>query len=554
MNKKKVLSLVLAAAMTLGMGATSVLADDVELNPGGTYPVVKDGTLDMDAFTMSMPNVEDLQTNDFSNYLADLTGINMTYMTGGRDDWEDKINMMLQSGDYPDIIFGVSPNIAKYGVKEGMFIALDDYLTEENVPNYLKMMEQYGLDMTREADGKIYSLADINVCYHCEYGRKMWVNKRYLDEMGVDIPTTTQEFYDVCEKFLEYKPNGIAVAGAAQGWYSRMQDWLMDAFTYMPAKSYTLNVRDTVARDKDTDKSICVATTDGYKEGLKFMKSLYDLGAIYDGDFTQTAEQMKTLINQPDEPVLFFTLGTISDGIDASTNPDFYKDYVCMAPIEGPDGTRIAFQTPNPGVSGGAFVITDKCENPEAALRWVDFFYGETGDLMSQYGADEGTDWVLNPEGKVGLNGEPAKYEVLNLYTSETQNHDWQDIGIRVAPADYRLGQAVDPDVDVTTSEGLEKLLYDASAELYEPYAGTSNIELYDELKLTDEETSDVSVIAVEIEKIIEESTVGFITGAMDIDSDWDSYVDSIDKAGLSDLLAIYDTAYERSVGSDSAE
>lgn len=173
---------------------------------------------------------------------------------------------------------------------------------------------------------------------------------------------------------------------------------------------------------------------------------------------------------------------------------------------------------------------------------------------MSQYGADEGTDWVLNPEGKVGLNGEPAKYEVLNLYTSETQNHDWQDIGIRVAPADYRLGQAVDPDVDVTTSEGLEKLLYDASSELYEPYAGTSNIELYDELKLTDEETSDVSVIAVEIEKIIEESTVGFITGAMDIDSDWDSYVDSIDKAGLSDLLAIYDTAYERSVGSDSAE
>ena len=42
-----------------------------------------------------------------------------------------------------------------------MIIPLDDYLTEENVPNYLKMMEPYGLDMTKEADGKIYSLADI---------------------------------------------------------------------------------------------------------------------------------------------------------------------------------------------------------------------------------------------------------------------------------------------------------------------------------------------------------------------------------------------------------
>ena len=328
-----------------------------------------------------------------------------------------------------------------------------------------------------------------------------------------------------------------------------MQDWLFDAFTLMPGKSSTLSVRDTVARDKETGKAICVGTTDEYKEGLKYMKSLYDIGALYDGDFTQTAEQMKTLINQPDEPVLFFTLGTISDGIDAATNPDFYKDYVCMAPIEGPDGTRIAYQAPNPGVSSGAFAITDKCENPEAALRWVDFFYSETGDLCSQFGAEEGTDWVLNPEGKVGLNGEPAAYEILNLYTSETQNHDWQDIGIRVAPAAYRLGAAVDPDVDVTKSEGLEKLLYDASAELYEPYAGTSNIELYDELKITDEESSNISVVAVEIEKIIEESTVGFITGAMDIDGDWDSYVDSVEKAGLADLLAMYDSAYARSTG-----
>lgn len=547
--KKKVLSLALAASMIMGMSATTVFADDVELNPGGTYPVVKDGTLEMDVFTMTMPNVEDIQTNDFTKYLEDLTGISMNFMTGGRDDWEDKLNMMLQSGDYPDVILGVSPNLAKYGVKEGMIIPLDDYLTEENVPNYLKTMEEYGLDMTREADGKIYSLANINVCYHCQYGRKMWVNKRYLDEMGVEIPTTTQEFYDVCEKFMEYKPNGIAVAGAAQGWFSRMQDWLFDAFTLMPGKSSTLGVRDTVARDKETGKAICVGTTDEYKEGLKYMKSLYDMGALYDGDFTQTAEQMKTLINQPDEPVLFFTLGTISDGIDAATNPDFYKDYVCMAPIEGPDGTRIAYQSPNPGVSSGAFAITDKCENPEAALRWVDFFYSATGDLCSQFGAEEGTDWVLNPEGKVGLNGEPAAYEVLNRYTSETQNHDWQDIGIRVAPASYRLGSAVDPDVDVTKPEGLEKLLYDASAELYEPYAGTSNIELYDELKITDEESSDVSVVAVEIEKIIEESTVGFITGAMDIDGDWDSYVDSVDKAGLSDLLAMYDSAYARSTG-----
>ena len=48
-----------------------------------------------------------------------------------------------------------------------------------------------------------------------------------------------------------------------------------------------------------------IANTDEYKEALKYMNSLYKLGAIYDGDFTQTEEQLRALANQEGEPVLF---------------------------------------------------------------------------------------------------------------------------------------------------------------------------------------------------------------------------------------------------------
>ena len=548
---KKMIVFGTAIAMSAGMlaGCGSSKGGDsasVELNDAGTYPIVKDGTIDMTMFTMSMPNVEDFATNDFTKYMEEKTGIHMSFVTGGRDDWEEKLNMILQSDDYPDIIFGVSPNIAKYGVKEGIFIPLDDYLTEENVPNYLKVMGDYDLGVTRETDGKIYSMANINDCYHCKYARKMWVNTYLLDQIGCEIPTTTEEFMDVCTKFLEYKPDGIAGAGAQEGWFSRMQDWLMGAYTFVPTKSETFNVRDYIALDSDTNKVVSVATSDAYKEGLKFINELYKKGAIYDGDFTQTGEQMKTLVNQADEPVLFFTSGTISDAIDSASNNELYRHYACMAPIAGPDGTKIAWTMPNYGVSSGAVCITDNCKNVEAALRWVDTFYSETGDLCSQYGADEGTDWVLNPEGKVGLNGEPALYEVLNVYSAEAQNHDWQDVGIRVAPEAYRLGQAVDADVDPYAPEGLERLLFDATEELYEPYGASSNIINLNELKVTDEESTEVSTIAVEIEKIIEENSVAFMTGAKDIDAEWDSYLNTMDKAGLSTLLDVYQTAYDR--------
>ncbi|MDD3337724.1 MAG: ABC transporter substrate-binding protein, partial [Lachnospiraceae bacterium] len=371
--------------------------------------------------------------------------------------------------------------------------------------------------------------------------------------MNCEMPTTTQEFYDVCQKFLEMKPDGIAIGGTAPGagWYSSFQEWMMGSFLMAPQKSQTLNVNDMTALNVKDNKIVCAATDDRYKEFLKYANSLYSLGAIYDGDFTQTQEQLKTIVNQDDAPVLCFPEGTISDYIDSTSNADLYKQYATLAPLEGPDGTRLTTYFKYDAISSGNFCITDACENPEAALRWVDFFFSETGDLCSQYGAEEGTDWVLNPEGKVGLNGEPALYEVLNAYTAETQNHDWQDIGIRVAPAAYRLGQAVDPTVDPYAPDGLEKLLYDASANDYEPYKQTeenSDLDVIPELKMTDEESTNVSTIAVEVEKIINESSVGFITGAKDIDKEWDGFQDSLEKAGLSTLLETYQAAYDRMV------
>ena len=49
-NLAKATALLLTAGMIGGTGLTAA-ASDVELNPAGTYPVVKDGTLEFDCFT-----------------------------------------------------------------------------------------------------------------------------------------------------------------------------------------------------------------------------------------------------------------------------------------------------------------------------------------------------------------------------------------------------------------------------------------------------------------------------------------------------------------------
>ncbi len=548
----KAAAMLCAAAMVFPSASVFAAAEDggaSELTEVGTYPISEE-TLEFTMFRTSMPNVEDFQTNDFTKYMEDLTNIKFTFESASRDDRKEKLNMEFNTDTYPDVIMHYAPDAAKWGVEEGILIQLDD-LIYENMPNYVEKMGDY-IDQTRQTDGHIYQIAGLNDCYHCMYGRKMWVNTHYLEEMGVDVPETTQEFYDVCKKFVETYPDKIAIGGASSGWYVDFVAWLMGSFTLDSGEYGKIALT-------PEGKMISAATTDEWREGLRYIKSLYDIGAIYDGNFTQDAEQLRTIMNQEDVPVLFVPFGTISDGIDADANNEVYRQYQCIAPLEGPDGTRLTPYFKYSGLEEGSVSITDHCSNPAAVLRWVDYFFSEKGDISAQFGADEGTDWVWEPnDGSVGLNGEPAMYKIADdkQYSSDVQNHDWQDLVVRYAPADYRLGAATDPDVDLGTTAGLEKLLYLATKEKMEPYGQNpenGDLDVLPSLKFTADEASDLQTIQVEVQNYINSSKVEFITGVKSLDDDWDTYLEELDNCGLQTMIEYYQAAYDRQFG-DSAK
>ena len=534
----KAAAMLCAAAMVIPSASVFAAEDGgaSELTEVGTYPISEE-PLEFTMFRTNMPNVEDFQTNDFTKYMEDLTNIKFTFEAAARDDRAEKLNMEFNTNTYPDVIMHYAPDAAKWGVEEGILIPLDD-LIEANMPNYMEKMGQY-LDQMRETDGHIYQLAGLNECYHCQYARKMWVNTHYLEEMGVEVPQTTEEFYEVCKKFVETYPDKIAIGGASSGWYVDFVAWLMGSFTLDSGEYGKLALT-------PDGEIVSAATTEEWREGLRYIKSLYDIGAIYDGNFTQDAEQLRTIMNQEDVPVLFVPFGTISDGIDSDSNNEVYRQYQCISPLEGPDGTRITPYFKYSGLETGSFSITDKCSNPAAVLRWVDYFFSEKGDISAQFGADEGKDWVWEPN-----DGSVAMYKISDeaQYSSEVQNHDWQDLVIRYAPAEYRLGAATDPDVDTGTSAGLEKLLYDATKENQEPYGQkpeNGDLDVLPDLKMTADESTELQTIQVEVKNYINSAKVAFITGTKSLDDDWDTYLKELDACGLQTMIDIYQAAYDR--------
>lgn len=541
---KKLTALFLALLLVVGLlnfSNTALASEPKEediLNEVGTYPIVKK-PITMRLFTINMPNVEDYATNDFTKFMEEKTGIKMIFETASRDDWETKLNLAFGTDDYPDLVMFVTPNVAKYGVKEGMIRQLDD-LIEKNMPNYVKGMGQERINLTRQTDGHIYGIASLNECYHCSFAKKLWANVMWLEKIGMGVPNTTEEFYEVCKKFLEINPNGIAIAGANKGWHTKVEESLINPFILASGSAQGLAMSPEGKIDTFVNK-------EEYREALRYIKSLHDLKAFYPGNFTQTQEQLSALANQEGEPVLFLQSGTISNVFDATQAQETYSHYQVIPPLAGPKGVARATHMKYSGDFDGSFFVTDKCKYPQAALRWVDYFFTQEGALSSQYGAEEGKDWVANPEGKKGLTGEPALYEVLNAYSNEPQNHDWQDVQVKFFPASFRLGEATNPDVDKSTAEGLEKLLYDATKYEMEPYAQKEgDWDVLPRIKLTEEEATEIQTIAVELENYIAENRAAFVTGSKDIENDWAAYVEGLEKLQLEKYLNIYQTAYDR--------
>ena len=530
---------------TADAGATSSDAsgtdDTTEKNETGEM-------IEMDMFCVSAPHIIDWATNDFTLYMEEKTNIKWNFIQASDEAAPEKINLLLNSGDYPDVFMTQVPDIAQYGIKEQILIPLDD-LIPENMPNYWSYMQENPAywNQQRQTDGHMYSLASVNICYHCRYFNKLWVNMDYIDEIGLGVPETTEEFKEVCQKFLELYPDGIPVTGSTTGWGEQFYNFLMGSFFTNPggySKDYLLTTPDGTV--------ITAANQDEYREFLRYMNDLYESGLLYDGGFTQNPDQFRSLVNQPDSPCLFVASGAIITYIDADLNPDLYKAFRVIAPLKGPDGTQICTEFKYNDIQENKFVITDKCKYPEEALRWADQFYTLEGSLKSNFGANlDGTDWELNPVGEVGLDGKAALYKLLNGYSTEPQNHDWQNYGLQFGTEENRFGEATDADVDITLATGLEKLLLIETKEKCEPYAQNpdTQFDVLPQIKMTAEESDAIQTISFELEKYIIENLVAFINGHKDVESDWDAYISGFDNIGLPQYLEVYQTAWDRQQG-----
>ena len=465
------------------------------------------------------------------------------------------VNLLIASDELPDaFIYGgfSAAELADYG-SQGVFLALNDIIEEHG--HYVKQVfdQQEALPGAYTAlDGNIYTLPDINECYHCFYSMRAWINQQWLTNLGLEYPNTVDEFVNVLRAFKEQDANGngdpndeIPFSGNATSWNSTIYPFLLNSFLHYDTSNLSVKEDGTV---------IFTPIQPEFKEGLQWIASLIDEGLIEKEALTQTEEQLKTKGSNLDIALLGgFTSATWWSGVGSDNGEGSRcREYSGLSPLEGPNGVRIS-PWAGTGFNMGSSVITTACEDPVPLFKMLDYMLSDAATLRSQIG-ELGVDYNEPDEGAPGINGKPALY--AKIPTSNTTGGTTGDEADTAMPnvfpsnrtSDFRLGEQADYS-DPETQWQQEPRLYNESATYFAPYAD-EHMMYPGAVNLTAEESEKINFMKTQINDYVKENIVLFLAGEKSFDTDWDSFIAEFDNLNLNEYMELRQMAYTRQYGS----
>lgn len=537
--KRKSIFFLLAAAVLLVLGACSdkekSVSEKVELdneklenvNESG-MPIVKE-PVKLDFFAGKAPATND-NWNDvmvFNEY-EKMTDMDINWTMVPHESLAEKRNLTLASGNLPDAFHSAgmpSADILKYG-QQGVFLPLND-LIDKYAPNFKKILEEN--PEVKKAltfpDGNIYSFPLMSDPDFLSYrlGPKPRINIDWLEALDMDMPETTEDFYEYLKAVKEKDPNGNGKADeipyGAPG-IDTLLDFLLGS--YGLANMGTSN--GTIDLDPDTNELRFYPTTDGYKEMLQYVNKLYSEELIEQNIFTIESNQYHA--NGMEEKY----------GSTVWYNPvDIFGDepgkpLVGLPALEGPKGNK-GFNTIMPTVVvPGAFLITNANEHPVATIKWIDYFYGDEGIKLFFMGI-EGKTYEVNEDGETEYMDHILNSEEGLTYEQEQAKYlTFPGGGFpSVVSQKYFGGPANNPE----DLEAAAKLKPDVVENPWSPF------------KYTKEENDKLAGFGHDIDKYVTEMRDKFISGDLSFD-EWDKYVETIEGMNLEEYMKIKTEAYER--------
>lgn len=543
MKKKtvgKLLGGILAAAMVMGSlagcggggGQSSADSGDAAADTGsqGSEDTADAGDSDgVETFTIATVRWTDAWPNDFMNQgimkeLEDKHNIKINWQVYYNSDWTEQKSLLLASGDLPDAFFGsICLSETDIAQNKDYFVELSDGI-EKNMPNLTAIFEKEPelKAAAQNRDGEIYSLVK-KLPLRPKVANSMYINKQWLDNLGLDMSTTYEELTDVLKAFKEQDADGdgdpnneipYTNAGSLSGDLSN----LLAPFGTIVSRTGNFMQID------ESGNPAYVPVTDHFKEATKWAHELYASGCLDQEYFTQDTS-MATAKRQAEGGSQTGLVFAWTADAEMGANAEQFE--LCEA-VAGPDGKRYVESDPTYlDIANRELVITTQCKNPDKLLQWADDFYTDLVSLQTYYGSipdqiqenEDGTYEVLIPADGTTLDTSAWSFSM-------------RDFGPKYMTEEFQ-SKVILPE---SQGDGV-KLAQDA---VNAPHA--SDI-AFPVVSYTADQLTRLASLTTDINNYASSQYAHWVVDG-GIDEEWDAYLDQLNQMGLQEVLEIHNDAY----------
>lgn len=574
--KRKLTSLLAMLCIACMLLPASSLAADGEytINTDSLFPVINEpGAVTLDVVINVGPDTGPVEDMWMYRWLAEKSGVNLNITGIVNTSWNERKAVAMASGDLADIYIGfpwTTDEIVDYGMNQGYFAPLNDYIHQygDQIQYIFDYMEYADMEkIATTPDGKIYHLpymgeAGVEMLNRSTYG--MSINTAWLEKLGLEVPQTMDELYDVLVAFRDNDPNENGIQDEipfSAEFNSEFRSLMLGSYGYITPGStsgdgkyetgITANVGNiALKRENDEYKVVYMPYDEDYKGYLTAMQRYYTEGLLDPDMFTQVTQDRAAKNMQGATGVIVGSLEATLGNI-----PELYPQYRCFLVTDKADQDPLTYQVPMVGIARA--VITTSCEHPDVAVRLLNAFYDPTVMIYNWNGPDmedeENYDEYAKELG-VGF-----KVEYNEDGTFKTYTYPEKDTSKYETDGDY-LGQLVRSPQAGNFINGIyaRVIKYNADPKLVlldtpmgwfrasqQEYTLPYIERGYPLVYLDSEVSNRANELRTPLEDFVYQAEAQFITGTRSIEDDYDSFIAELEALGVQEFLSIYVDAYD---------
>ena len=508
--KKKILVTLMAALLVLTSAGLSGCGS------GGD-----DGKLDV-LMIENFTRMGEDQNTPVTRALQEKFDVEFTYITGATiDDVSSLLGQLVYGNETPDLVISQTVDINRY---PSSFLDLTDYA--DRMPNAFKYLnEEEVRPYVERDDGSIlYTPTILEIQAQVAY----IIRTDWLENVGLDIPDTIEEFEEVMYAFAQEDPNQNGLDDT-YGFVQMSSEW---------EPSFVMNYGGSNSNILRGDELVFGPTEDVYRETLEKMKQWYRDGVLYDELATFNIEDFQELVANGQVGFTRAYFNRLEDCMDWSSGDPDAKWAIILPPV-AEDGKRYE-QMSTSRVGNYGIAIAKNSPYKDVLIDLVDYLYSDEGRLLTSFGV-EGETYEM-------VDGEPT------FLPAVTDHERWTD------SRSVKTYYGIEPQTHFAMVQDTDSFIFrqevmDGIELLQENAAMYSNMPAVPPVTLNISYTDEGRRVALtdwyQIYDTSQAESFKFIIGERPLnDSEWSKFQNELNSLNLSSVMQTLNTEYKRVMNS----